>query len=155
MSDLLVDLEHRGSTADELSDRPGGRLRRRLERASTLRKGAIDDPFDIGDHERLADVVEGTRAHRFDRGFERAEPADEDHRSAATRLEPAQQIEPRSRRIQVDVGDQQVERLMADPAQRGVRVLFRDELPPRRLQELLEEPAGLGVIVHDKNSRHG
>ena len=91
----------------------------RLARA--LLERAIDDALDVGDDERLADVVERAGAHRFDRGLQRAEPADQHDRAALFGLEPAQQVEARARRVQVDVRDQQIERVVADLRQRACR----------------------------------
>jgi hypothetical protein len=88
-----------------------------------LLEGAIDDALDFGDVERLADVVECTGADRLDGGLERAESADEHDRTALFGAEAAQQIDARSSRIQVDVRDQQIERIAADARQRTVRVL--------------------------------
>ena len=136
---------------------PGGldrHLGRRFPSARGLLEGAIDDAFDFGDVERLADVVERAGADRLDGGLERAESADQHDRPALFGAEAAQQIETRAGRIQVDVRHQQVERIAADAGQRLVGILKRDELSIGRFQQLLEEPAGLRVVVDQKNARH-
>ena len=123
--------------------------------ARPLLERAIDDALDVGDVERLADVVERAGAHGLDRGLERAEPADQHDRTALFGLEPAQQVDPRVRRIQVDVRDQQIERVVADLRERRLGILHRHELPVRGFEQLLEERAGFRVVVDQEDARHG
>jgi len=68
--------------------------------------------------------------------------------------EPAQEIDPRARRIQVDIRDQQVERIVVNLHQGGIGILHRHELPIRGFEELLEELARFGVVVDQEDARH-
>ncbi len=70
-------------------------------------------------------------------------------------LEAAEQVEPGARRVQIDVRDQQIEGVVPDLHQRGLGVLHRHELPVRRLEQLLQEYAGVRVVVDHEDSRHG
>ena len=65
----------------------GRARRRRARRVRGLRQRSLDGALHLGDVERLADVVERARAHRFDRGVQRAESADEEHRTVRRRAE--------------------------------------------------------------------
>ena len=85
--------------------------------AAASRERALDRRLHLGDVERLADVVERTGAHRFDGGLQRAKAADEHHVTRwIARLERAEHVHPVLRRIQIDVGDQQIERLARERA---------------------------------------
>jgi len=76
---LLVHLEHRRCASNEPAWLRRRDARRPLAPVSALLQRPDDDAFDVGDVERLADVVEGPGPDGFDRGFERAEPADQHH----------------------------------------------------------------------------
>src|SRR5262245_17341936 len=58
MCDLFVDLQHRRGPSDEAADRTWRHVRDGLSAARTLTERSVDDAFDLGDDERLADVVE-------------------------------------------------------------------------------------------------
>ena len=115
----------------------------------------IDNPFDFRDVERLADVVERAGADRFDRRLQRAEPADQDDGFALVAPEPPQEIDPGPPRVEVDIRDQQIERLVADSRQRRVGFLNRDELPVRTFEQLFEKPARVRIVVDQQDARHG
>ena len=123
--------------------------------ARALFESAIDDALDVSEIERLADVVERAGADGFDRRLERAEPADQHDGPALFAPERAQQVDPGMRRIQIDVRDQQVERVVTDLRQGCVRVLHRHELAIGGFEQLLEEPAGFRVVVDQEDARHG
>ena len=154
MRDLLVHLEHRRRPSDQTADLARGHLRGTLAAVRALLERAIDDPLDVGDVERLADVVERARAHGLDGGLECAEAADQHDGTALLFGEASQQIESRTRRVEIDVGNQQRERVVTHPANGGLGILHGDELPAGRLQQLLEKPACLRVVVHQKNANH-
>jgi hypothetical protein len=153
--DLLVHLQHRRRPSDQAADLARGHLRDPLAAVGPLLERAIDDPFDVGDVERLADVVERARAHGLDGGLECAEAADQHDGTALLFGEAPQQIESRTRRVEIDVGNQQRERVVTHPPNRVLGILHGDELPAGSLQEFLEKPAGFRVVVHQKNANHG
>ena len=109
---------------------PGGRtwaLWRRDFGAADVRERARHGRFDLDDVERLADVIERAFAHRFDRRFQRSKPTDEQHVSVRVLgLERAQQVESRLRRIEVDVGDHQIDVAASQCLKRTRRLLLGD-----------------------------
>jgi hypothetical protein len=117
--DLFVHLQHWRCAADEATHGTSRRLGR-LGLMRPLSERAFNHSLHIGDDERLADVVECPRAHRFDRSFKRAKSADQQHRRALVCPESVQQIESRAWGVQIDVRDQQVERVGAHLHQRRI-----------------------------------
>ncbi len=111
--------------------------------------------LDLGDVERLADVVERAGAHGFDRRLERAEAADEQYLAVGVLdLERAQQIEARLRGVEVDVGDHQVDAFLTQQPQGARRVLLGDDTTALRGDELGDEAAGFAIVIDDQNGMH-
>ena len=93
--DLLIDLEHRRTAAEEPFRRDPRSRRRQRVAMRRLRERPLDGRLDLADVERLADVVESARAQRLDRRLERPEPADQHNLACRlVRLELAKEIEP-------------------------------------------------------------
>src|SRR5262245_35791171 len=155
LRNVFVDVEHRRRTSDEPANLRRGDAGRPLASARALLEGSRDDPPDVGDVERLAHVIERAVSDRLDGRLERAEAADEHHRTALRRLEAPKQIETGVSAVEIDVRNQQIERLMVDPGECRARILRRHELPIRRLEELLEKPAGRRVVIHNENASQG
>jgi len=116
---------------------------------------ALHDALHIGDDKRLADVIERPRTNRFDCRFERAKSTNEHDGGAMVCFEPTEQVEPGTRRIQVDVRNQQVEQIMTDLHQGAVGVLYQHELAVRSLEQFFEEGACVCVVVDHQDARHG
>jgi hypothetical protein len=91
---------------------------RRLARAC---QRASDGGTHLRDVERLADVVERSGANRFHRRIKRAEAADQQHFAARIgMLERLQHVESRLGRVEIDVGDDEIEPLAARGFDRDV-----------------------------------
>jgi hypothetical protein len=124
--------------------------------AGSLPQRAVHGLLYLHDVEGLADVVEGARAHGLDRRLQGAEAADEHDLDPRVRLlEGAQEVEAGEVRVQVDVGEHDVE---AHALGEGERVLGRvraRDLASVAAEELLHEAAGLAVVVDDEDPRHG
>ncbi len=123
--DLLVDGEHAPAAADEAVRRRaagGERGRPRLAGAGAPGQGAGDHVAHLADVHRLAHVVEGPRLHRLERRLQRPEGADEHHLDLRVpRLERAQQVEAGQLRVQVDVGEDEVEAPALEERERVLR----------------------------------
>ncbi len=151
---LLVHPEHAGRAPDQTRRRQLEVWSRGRRRRRRVRERALDRRLHLGDVERLADVVVRAGAHRFDGGLQRPEAADEHHVTRwIARLERAEHVHPVLRRIQVDVGDEQIERLPREP-QRLVSPLGGPNIPVRLVEQFRHEPARLAVVVNDQNFRH-
>ena len=153
--DLLVNAKHAGGPSDQpwwrhVDVRSRGRRRRRR-----VGKGALDSRLHFRDVERLADVVVRACPYGLNRRLQRAEAADQDDVSGRIAgLERAQHVHAVLWRIQVDVGDQEVERFPCE-TKRLVCPLGRANVAARLIEQLRHEPAGLAVIVNDQDFRHG
>ena len=149
---LFVDREHPRRTPD---DAFGRSLAMRLQwgRLPIAPERARDGGAHLADVERLADVVERAGAHRLHGGLERAEAADEKHLARRVRLlERLQHVETRFGSVQVDVGDDEIELLLArelDGLGGGLTLL---QLASRAGHELRDQSAGLHIVIDDQDA---
>ena len=130
--DQLVHLQHARRSSQQSGI--GSHLRLRL--AGGLRRPvaqrALHGGLDGADFKRFADEVERAGTNGVDRRLERAEAADENHRGRrALGGKGAKHVESRTRRVQVQIGDEQIERRVLDSLDRGVGIVRRRELAPR------------------------
>src|SRR5262249_5508717 len=100
--------------------------------------------YDLLHVERFADEIECALAHRFDRGFERAETADENHLACGRGLpEMFEQGDPIERIIKIDIADDQIELPRFNQSKRGRNVGRSSHLPALILENLSKETASV------------
>src|SRR5262245_44792486 len=111
----------------------------------------LDCRLYFADVERLADVVERSGAHRGDRRVERAEGANQyDLCRWLVRFYGLENVEPRFGGIQVDIGNNQVETLVADAVERLPWSGGILEGPSRSADQFGNQPAGLAIVIDNE-----
>ena len=158
--DLLVDGQHGSAPAHEAVGRRVEGLGRRgggnLKGTGSPRERALHDLLHLRDVDRLAHVVEGPRAHRLDGGLEGSETGEQDDLDRRVlALEGPKEVEAAAVGVQVDVRDHEVEGSRLEKGEGLLGTLRRLDLAPGSGKELAHEAAGLGVVVHHQDPRHG
>src|SRR5581483_11938044 len=152
-SDRLVDLRHRARVAHE---RDGGRgVRRgragRVRLGLQLLDGALQGELDLVELEGLGDVLEGAGLHGVDRGVHRAEPGHHDDlRPGVAPAEIAKDVQP-ARLGHADVGQHDVERLLAATLQGLLAAVGFGDLVPPLAEDFLQHEAVFAVILDEED----
>jgi hypothetical protein len=151
IGNLLVDGEHAGGTPDHAGWHFITVVQRQ-RRLRAFRERALNGCLHLSHVERLADVVECSRADGGHRRLQRAERADQHHLSGRMGgLHLFQDVEAGLRGIEVDVGDDEIERLLSDLVQRLTRRHGFCDRSVRCANQLGDQPARLAVVIDDED----
>jgi hypothetical protein len=155
--DHLEDREHRLAAADDVRELVG-EAERPLQQQVFLPQLAVLDllphlHLEQVDVERLAQIIAGAEAHRFDRGLGRGEGGDHDAEDVLVDLLRGTQDVDAAEIGHLDVRDQDVDRLAPEQIDRGAAVLGQQHFVALAPQHDLQHLAHRALIVDDQDPR--
>ena len=155
LPDEAEDLPHLAALPDDVPERvllldllPQARQERRLA-------ARFDPPSDAQDQflvvARLGQVVERSPADRLDRGVDRGVAGHHQDRQVGVDLPDGREERDAVQPLHAQVGEDEVERLRAEPVEGGVRALGAVHLEPLVAEEGPDADAKRLVVVHDQD----
>ena len=111
----------------------------------------MDDDAHFRQGERLEHVIAGPRLHGFDRSLNAAKSRHDNHRERGIlpfhRLQKLQPVHAGK----LQVGQHQIDGIVAQQFESGLRVLGRVRAEPVLPKVQLKQPPHLGLILHNEN----